>query len=444
MTDHRSDYIKTVLTAAMIALGSLMTLSWLLCGRLVTREPWSISGWMLWLIGCILLLGCEAVSVLVFVGGLIALRRDALETRGLPYAPQRPLEWRAGPMVSSVRKAIRTLRAIKGLRSGQLDLRPGERVIVRQLDEIIETLDGRGMRDCLPFMPEMAAWCGRQTRVLRRVDKVYDWILGTGLRRMWDTVYLEGSRCDGRAHGGCQADCQLMWKEAWLKRPAKRGERLAGTGTTSVLRPDLHQLSQWVDDKTAEPRYVCQMTQWPRSTTPLSWHDPRHYLRDLLSGNVRAGRFVAGTAIAVFNSVQRRFGGAQFPMCSPRKSQNSQNAALDLRPGELVRIKSKREIEATLDARMRNRGLWFAPDLLRFCGGKYRVLMRVNRLIDEKSGKMIGLSNPCIVLEGIADTGDYIAFVVLNERIYWREVWLERVLPEASGASALQADQERR
>src|SRR4051794_17968284 len=25
-------------------------------------------------------------------------------------------------------------------------------------------------------------------------------------------------RCDGSAHGGCQAGCRLYWKEAWLRR----------------------------------------------------------------------------------------------------------------------------------------------------------------------------------------------------------------------------------
>lgn len=128
-------------------------------------------------------------------------------------------------------------------------------------------------------------------------------------------------------------------------------------------------------------------------------------------------------------------------MSLPEKQTNSYRAPLDLRPGELVRIKSKREIMATLDARLKNRGLWFDHDMLRFCGTEHRVLSRVDHQIDERSGKMIKITNPCIVLEDIADTGEYTWFVVFNERIYWREAWLERVDRKAAGSSAPRSGQ---
>ncbi len=53
-------------------------------------------------------------------------------------------------------------------------------------------------------------------------------------------------------------------------------------------------------------------------------------------------------------------------------------ARLDLRPGELVRIKSKDEIEATLDRENRNRGLYFDGEMATYCGRTARVLGRVN------------------------------------------------------------------
>ena len=33
-------------------------------------------------------------------------------------------------------------------------------------------------------------------------------------------VHLGGTRCDGSAHGGCQAGCLLFWKEEWLRPDA--------------------------------------------------------------------------------------------------------------------------------------------------------------------------------------------------------------------------------
>jgi hypothetical protein len=35
---------------------------------------------------------------------------------------------------------------------------------------------------------------------------------------MENAVHLVGVRCDGSAHGGCQAGCLIFWKDAWLRR----------------------------------------------------------------------------------------------------------------------------------------------------------------------------------------------------------------------------------
>ena len=46
------------------------------------------------------------------------------------------------------------------------------------------------------------------------------------MRSMKNAVFLEGLRCDGSAHGGCQRGCLFFWKEAWLK------PRQSGAGKT--------------------------------------------------------------------------------------------------------------------------------------------------------------------------------------------------------------------
>src|SRR5437868_6800647 len=91
-------------------------------------------------------------------------------------------------------------------------LRRGDLVEVRTPAEILETLDGDGMVDGMPFMPEMAAYCGRRFLVDARADKVCDTAMHTGSRKVHDSVMLADLRCDGSAHGGCQAECRLFWK----------------------------------------------------------------------------------------------------------------------------------------------------------------------------------------------------------------------------------------
>ena len=56
---------------------------------------------------------------------------------------------------------------------------------------------------------------------------------------MKNSVHLEGVRCDGEGHRGCQAGCLIFWKEAWLKRVDSdlvSSENLRQAVTTSVNR----------------------------------------------------------------------------------------------------------------------------------------------------------------------------------------------------------------
>src|SRR5262249_100695 len=93
----------------------------------------------------------------------------------------------------------------------------GEWVEVRSAEEIFATLDQRSRLDDLPFMPEMLQYCGKRYRISKSGHKTCDTVLSYQVRRMTDAVHLENLRCDGRAHGGCQANCLLFWKNAWLK-----------------------------------------------------------------------------------------------------------------------------------------------------------------------------------------------------------------------------------
>jgi len=200
--------------------------------------------------------------------------------------------------------------------------------------------------------------------------------------------------------------------------------------TGSFAQLDLHQFTKRIDAETSEPRFVCQLTKLPEATTPTPWNNPRNYIRELLSGNVRIDAFFAFIAILLFNSVQRRCGGERFPFRAASGLQTTPHAVLDLRPGELVRIKSKHEIEQTLNSQFKNRGLWFDKEMTRFCGGRHKVRARVSRQIDERSGKIVTFTNPCITLEDVTATGEYHEFAPLDERIYWREIWLERIADE--------------
>jgi hypothetical protein len=103
---------------------------------------------------------------------------------------------------------------------------------------------------------------------------------------------------------------------------------------------------------------------------------------------------------------------------------------LDLQPGELVQVKSRKEIYATLDKHSKNRGLYYDVEMWRFSGGTFRVLRRVEQIVNEKNGRMIKLPNGCIILDGVYCSGERSTHRLFCQRgifSYWREIWLRRV-----------------
>ena len=72
---------------------------------------------------------------------------------------------------------------------------------------------------------------------------------------------------------------------------------------------------------------------------------------------------------------------------------------LNLQPGELVRVKSREEIMATLDQNLLNRGMGFDAEMSRHCGRTAVVQSRVDQCLDERTGRLLTMKNPCIILE---------------------------------------------
>jgi hypothetical protein len=188
----------------------------------------------------------------------------------------------------------------------------------------------------------------------------------------------------------------------------------------------------------AEEVFACQATELlhaaPKQIPP--W-DIGQYVEDVRSGN--AGLFSALRTVVVgaFNEYQdlsarflprrlRIHQGKRYPFLDGAQ-RRTPTETLNLRPGELVRIKSKEEIVKTLDVGNRNRGMKFDPEMLRYCGRQARVVGRVERIIEESTGRMMELKNPCIVLEDVVCLGDYHRLCPRGTYPYWREIWLERV-----------------
>ncbi len=333
--------------------------------------------------------------------------------------------------------------------------RAGDFVEVRGKEEILATLDAQGRLENLPFMPEMLQYCGRRFRVAAVAHKSCDMIGTPGTaRRMSTTVHLEGLRCDGSAHGGCQAECNLYWKDDWLKpvdaTPHGESQRpTAGAGCTESQLNAAILMSPAANS--SEVRYACQGTRLFEATEPLPWWNVRQYLFDITSRNRRPGHVIRVLFLAalrrlqprvpigyrLFGSFSERMHRALTGRGSPRLNAGIADGAptptgtLDLKAGERVRIKPQAQIEQTVNRAGLNRGMTFDhEEMAPYCGRTFTVRKRVTRIIEERTGRMLEMKQPCIMLEGVVCKSEYARNRLNCPRAipaYWREIWLERV-----------------
>lgn len=111
--------------------------------------------------------------------------------------------------------------AIKSLSPEEiLNLQPGDWVEVKSEEEILGMLDKDLKYKGLRWMAGMNKHCGKQYRVLKRLETML--LESTGeYRKVKNTVLLEGAMCDGSPFNGCDRSCFFFWREAWLKRVQK-------------------------------------------------------------------------------------------------------------------------------------------------------------------------------------------------------------------------------
>ena len=348
-----------------------------------------------------------------------------------------------------------------------MKLRVGDWVVVKSKEDILWSLDKQGRLEGLPFMPQMFQYCGQRFQVYKRAHKTCDTVgyYRGGGRGLSDGVHLD-LRCDGEAYGGCQAACLIFWKDAWLQPVDQEAKQQADSAnakqcsTAATSSNSCTEENVWagtsLQGRQAEEDiiYTCQATELPNFTTFLPWWNLSQYLEDYTSGNVFLRQMFDRFLFAVFfnlyegltriwwrfsvilawiyDKFQAMRGGFPFPCREGTipEGQPTPTSNLDLQPGELVRVKSYQEILATLDTGNKNRGLVFDQELVPYCGGTYRVRARLNKFIDEKTGKMLVVKNTAILLEDVWCRSRYSGCRLFCPRsIYswWREVWLERI-----------------
>lgn len=299
----------------------------------------------------------------------------------------------------------------------------GQTVRVRDLHEILETLDADGKLDGLPFMPEMTQFCGQSYQISCIPEKIC--IEGVGFRSPENIVFLDKLRCDGAAHDGCQRDCLLFWNEAWL---SDRQEDISNPKTQDSPVPQTMNILK----STSGDHYFCQSTELAsaRSTfLPYSSSLPegklallKIFIKDVLRGKMSVSSLMA----RIFNSLIVRL--KPLLGIDPHgriigQRQKTDSLCLDLQPGEWVEVKSRKEIAQTLDSNGKNRGLLFDIPMAEYCGKKFQVESQLRNIILEETGQMVTLTNTVLLRNNVCTAWD----CPRANRFFWREIWLKRI-----------------
>lgn len=111
-------------------------------------------------------------------------------------------------------------------------------------------------------------------------------------------------------------------------------------------------------------------------------------------------------------------------------SQDSPSSpARDLKPGDLVRVRSKEQILQTLDGNHTLEGCFFMDEMWQYCGSQHKILKRVNYFFDERAAKLYKARN-IVLLEGVHCSGKQGNLMPRCDRncyVFWKEDWLEKL-----------------
>ena len=300
-----------------------------------------------------------------------------------------------------------------------LRLRPGEVVRVKSFEEICVTLKEDGTTEGLAFQAEMHKYCGRTFRVFRRVKKLIIENVNTGLRGIRNTVILDGIECNGTAHGDCCRACFFLWKEAWLARADHQRQEKPWSDNLIVSERGKVDLAIPPSSK------ACQSISLINATCPLSRFSLKPYIWDIKDNSSRLPRSLFLLSVSLARKILRIF-RIRTPSKLGGTQEKTPSADFDLKPGDIVEVRSLDEIRSTLDKSGKNRGLGFTREMKRFCGSQLAVLKPVDQIIVEGTGEIRQISHTVILKEGNCD-GSAHSWCPRNCYLLWRKAWLRKI-----------------
>jgi hypothetical protein len=112
---------------------------------------------------------------------------------------------------------------------------------------------------------------------------------------------------------------------------------------------------------------------------------------------------------------------------SKNTQKRSEKSRMSFKDDDMVEIKPFDEIFKTLDKEGRHRGLSFTKEMIQFCGQRFKVYKKLERIVLESTGEMRRMRTPTVILDGVFCDGSAHGNCDRSCFCFWREVWLNPV-----------------
>jgi hypothetical protein len=102
--------------------------------------------------------------------------------------------------------------------------------------------------------------------------------------------------------------------------------------------------------------------------------------------------------------------------------------AVEFALGEKIRVRSREQIQQTLDSWNELKGCSFLPEMWQYCGSVQTVLKPLRRIVDERDYRVKRVRHTYL-LEGVNCKGfELYGECDRNCFYFWREEWLEKTV----------------
>ncbi len=286
----------------------------------------------------------------------------------------------------------------------------GDVVRVLPKEKIMGTVNPLGDVEGVLVSSQLWEHCGRKFVISKVVTHFFR---SDRMFKCLPMLYmLEGVVCSGEVasfHSHCDRNCSLLWSGQWLEKADHE------LGSSLANREDKNPGLVGKINDLSEAHRVCQLSH-------LHVFGKTSHLDDILE---RVRGFIRYTKQSVWALISRLV---------PRTAEPAETATqvksgnVGIAAGELVKVKSRHQIESLLDESGKYKECTFQPEMYDYCGRPYRVLRQVDFFYDEVKQKLCKCKN-LFILEGVLCTGRkrfYKDRCNLNCYPFWHKDWLER------------------